>query len=283
MPDPPGEPAHGGEHQVTPLEVFFDLVFVFAITQVTSPPTRHRTSSFGAEPLRRWNAIPGPDSGRPRSRMTLEPKHVRLSTGAEMRLTGGGAMAVVCLNGGQSAEVEGTWSASLEWLVQRLAPRFPQYVFAEVRYRVKSWRRLESCVEDARAAIDAVGAERTLLLGFSMGGAVAISVADEASVGRVVGLAPWIQDRLSLEPLRGKRLDVLQGSFDRSLLGVPGVSPASSRRGFERARALGVVGSYELIHGALHGVALRGIRGRLVPLPRAAAWERRVAARLAAR
>jgi low temperature requirement protein LtrA len=26
---------HGGEHQVTPLELFFDLVFVFVITQVT--------------------------------------------------------------------------------------------------------------------------------------------------------------------------------------------------------------------------------------------------------
>jgi low temperature requirement protein LtrA len=30
------EREHGGEHQVTPLELFFDLVFVFAITQVTS-------------------------------------------------------------------------------------------------------------------------------------------------------------------------------------------------------------------------------------------------------
>jgi low temperature requirement protein LtrA len=29
------EHEHGDEHQVTPLELFFDLVFVFAITQVT--------------------------------------------------------------------------------------------------------------------------------------------------------------------------------------------------------------------------------------------------------
>jgi low temperature requirement protein LtrA len=39
------EPEHGGEHQVTPLELFFDLVFVFAITRVTSllahDPTWH--------------------------------------------------------------------------------------------------------------------------------------------------------------------------------------------------------------------------------------------------
>jgi pimeloyl-ACP methyl ester carboxylesterase len=103
---------------------------------------------------------------------------VDLATGAEMRLTGTGAVAVVCVNGGQASEVEGTWSASLEWLVRRLAPQFPGLVFAEVRYRVKSWRRLEACVEDARAAVRALGEQRTVLLGFSMGGAVAISTAD---------------------------------------------------------------------------------------------------------
>jgi dienelactone hydrolase len=199
-----------------------------------------------------------------------------------MRLTGTGSIAVVCVNGGQSAEVAGTWSASFEWLVGRLAPRFRQLVFAEVRYRVKSWRRLDACVEDARAAVHAVGARRTLLVGFSMGGAVAISVADEASVERVLGLAPWIPDRLSLEPLRGRRLDVLHGSLDGWLPGLPGVSPGSSRRGFERARALGVEGGYELIPGALHGIALRAHWGRPLPLPRAGAWEQRVAAQLAA-
>jgi dienelactone hydrolase len=151
-----------------------------------------------------------------------------------------------------------------------------------VRYRVKSWRRLEACVADARAAVRAAGAGRTLLLGFSMGGAVSISAADEPSVERVLGLAPWIPDRLALEPLRGKRLDVLHGSLDRWLPGIPGVSPTSSRSGFERARALGVAGSYELIPGALHGIALRAHWGRPVPLPRAAAWEQRVAAQLEA-
>jgi pimeloyl-ACP methyl ester carboxylesterase len=206
---------------------------------------------------------------------------VGLSSGAEMRLTGDGPIAVVAVNGGQASEVEGTWSASLEWLVGRLAPRFPGLVFAEVRYRVKSWRRLDACVEDARAAVREVGAPRTLMLGFSMGGAVAISAADEPSVERVLGLAPWIPDRLSLEPLRGKRLDVLHGSLDRWLPGAPGVSPASSRRGFDRVRALGVAGEYALIPGGVHGIALRAHWGRPVPLPRAAAWERRVAVFLA--
>ena len=199
-----------------------------------------------------------------------------------MRVTGAGPTAIVCVNGGQAGEVEGTWSASLEWLVRRLAPRFPEIVFAEVRYRVKSWRRLEACVEDARAAVREAGGQRTVLLGFSMGGAVAISTAGEPSVERVLGLAPWIPDRLPLEPLRGKRFDVLHGSLDRWLPGIPGVSPVSSRRGFERARALGVAGEYELIPGALHGIAVRAGSGRPVPLPRARAWERRVAAQLSA-
>jgi pimeloyl-ACP methyl ester carboxylesterase len=206
---------------------------------------------------------------------------VELATGAEMRRTGVGPTAVVCVNGGQAAEVEGTWSASLEWLVERLAPRLPALAFVEVRYRIKSWKRLDDCVADARAAIRAVGAERTLLLGFSMGGAVSISAADEPSVIGVLGLAPWIPDRLSVEPIRGKRLDVLHGSLDRWLPGIPGVSPVLSRRGFDRALVAGATGTYELIPGALHGIALRAHWGKPVPLPRAREWERRIAAQLA--
>jgi pimeloyl-ACP methyl ester carboxylesterase len=197
----------------------------------------------------------------------------RLATGAELRLTGPThEAAVVCVNGGQRRDVEGTWSASLEWLVGRLAPRFPGLGFAEVRYRVKSWNRMSWCIEDARAAVRETGAPRTLLLGFSMGGAVAIGAADEPTVEGVLGLAPWIPDRLSLEPLAGRRFDVLHGQLDRWLIGIPGVSPESSRRGFERAHALGVQGSYTVIPGAVHGVALRAHWGAPIPLPRAGRW-----------
>jgi pimeloyl-ACP methyl ester carboxylesterase len=193
-----------------------------------------------------------------------------LSTGAELRLTGPAhGSAVICVNGGQAAEVEGTWSATLEWLVHRLASRFPALRFGEVRYRVKSWRKLDWCIEDARAAIHEVAAPRTLLLGFSMGGAVAAGCAAEPSVTGVLGLAPWIPDRLSVEPLRGKRLRVLHGSLDRYLPGVPGVSPTLSRRGFDRALAIGATGEYTIVRGGLHGVALRSPSGSSVPLPRA--------------
>lgn len=198
----------------------------------------------------------------------------RLATGAELRLTGAGERgAVVCVNGGQAREVEGTWSASIEWLVGKVAPRLPELSFAEVRYRVKSWRRLEWCVEDAEAAVGAVGASRTLLLGFSMGGAVAVGAADDPSVEAVVGLAPWLPDELDVRPLAGKRLAVLHGALDRWLPGVPGVSPRLSRRGFERALAAGAEGSYTVIPGGVHGVAVRSRRGRLLALPRARRWE----------
>lgn len=197
----------------------------------------------------------------------------RLATGAEMRTSGTGRRGtVVCLGGGQAQETAGTWGASIEYLVRALGPRLPDLAFAEVRYRIRSWRRLDWCIEDARAAIDAAAADRVALLGFSMGGAVAIAAAGAEAVEEVVGLAPWIPVELDLEPIAGKSLTVLHGSLDRWLPGIPHVSPASSRHGFERARAAGATGSYTVIPGALHGLALRRRGGGLLPLPRAGRW-----------
>jgi dienelactone hydrolase len=179
---------------------------------------------------------------------------------------------VLCVNGGQRAAVEGTWSASLEWLAGRLAPRFSALRFAELRYRIKSWEHLDSCIADARAALQELDAARTLLVGFSMGGAVSSVVADEPSVQGVVGIAPWLPHQLPLDALAGKRFRVLHGSLDRALPGIPGVSPASSRAGFERGLRAGAHGEYTLIRGAVHGLALRAPSGRPVPLPRAGRW-----------
>ena len=152
---------------------------------------------------------------------------LRLATGAEMRVTGAvDGAAVVCVGGGQQREVAGTWSATLEWLVETLAPRVPQLGFAEVRYRVKSWRRLESCVEDARAAVYEIGAPRVALLGFSMGGAVAVTIAGEAQVEEVVGLAPWLPDELDVQPSAESGL---RSSTARSTAGCP-ACPASRPR-----------------------------------------------------
>ncbi len=62
---------------------------------------------------------------------------------------------VVALNGGRARPVPGDWSPSIEWLVRRLSARLPEVGFTEVRYRVKSWRRLDDCIEDGLAAVDA--------------------------------------------------------------------------------------------------------------------------------
>ena len=206
---------------------------------------------------------------------------VGLSTGAEIRIANDAApLAVVLVNGGSARAVPGTWSATSELLTTELAPRFTGLAFAEVRYRVKTWNELDSCLADARAALDVVG-RPALLAGFSMGGAVSIGVSAHPSVVGVLGLAPWIPERLSLEGLVGKRFDVLHGSWDRYLPGIPGVSAASSRRGFDRARSLGIEGTYALIERGLHGAAVRRRSGALVRLPRARAWVDGVGERLA--
>ena len=206
----------------------------------------------------------------------MSTRLVPLPTGAEARLRNDGAgLAAVLANGGTAKQVPGTWSATSELLAEELAPRHPKIAFAEVRYRIKSWQALDSCMADTEAALDVVdglGARRALLIGFSMGGAVSIGVAAHDSVDGVLGLAPWIPEQLSLDGLAGKRLDVLHGAWDRWLPGIPGVSPGSSRRGFERARALGVEGTYTVLDRALHGAAVRRRSGELVRLPRWRAW-----------
>lgn len=203
-----------------------------------------------------------------------------LPTGADARVRNdAGGRAAVLLNGGTVARVPGTWSATSEWLAERLAPRFPDLAFYEVRYRLKSWKELHSCIADARAALEA--ADRpAIAVGFSMGGAVAISCAKDERVGAVLGLAPWIPPELPLDPLAGERLDVVQGAWDRSLPGIPGVAPSHSRAGFERALAAGATGTYTLVPRGLHGVAVRSRRGRLVALPGATRWLPPIAAAL---
>ncbi|HUQ21691.1 MAG TPA: hypothetical protein VM049_01620 [Gaiellaceae bacterium] len=199
-----------------------------------------------------------------------------LPTGAEARWTGTpGPRAVVCVDGGTAAQVPGTWSASVEWLVKRLAAGFPSLAFLEVRYRVKSWRQLHSCIADARAAIAvarAEGAGEIALLGFSMGGAVSVHAAGDPSVSTVIALAPWLYPELDLSPLDGRRFVVLHGSLDRGLPGLPGVRPELSLRGFERARERGVDAERTVIRGAIHPIALRARSGSTVPMPRAGRW-----------
>jgi pimeloyl-ACP methyl ester carboxylesterase len=206
---------------------------------------------------------------------SIEPTELPLASGATARSRGPrDGRVVVCLGGGVAKLVPGVWNTSLEWLADHLAPRHPELGILEVRYRVRSWRDMRPCIEDAAAALDEAanaGARAVTLVGFSMGGAVAVSVAGHPLVDQVIGLAPWLSDRLDLAPLRGRRLDVLHGSLDRWFPGVPGVPASVSKRGTERAAELGVPASYRLITGGVHGIAARARFG-VVRFPRAEAW-----------
>ncbi len=199
-----------------------------------------------------------------------------------MRVRGPSSGAVVlCLNGGTGRIVPGTWSATNEWLVEKLAPGFPGTAFAEVRYLVKSWKRLDSCIADARAALGALPwADRVVMLGFSMGGAVSLAVAGDPRVHDVVALAPWIPEELPMPGVAGRHVTIIHGDLD-GIPGVPGVRASHSRAGAERLRRIGATVDYVRIAGGLHGTAVRPM-GRLVPLPRAHAWERAVGTALRA-
>jgi alpha-beta hydrolase superfamily lysophospholipase len=194
-----------------------------------------------------------------------------LSTGAEARWTGTpGRRAVVCVNGGTAAEVPGTWSASVEWLVRRLAHRFPEFGFLEVRYRIKSWRRLDLCVEDAAAAIDTAresGAAELALLGFSMGGAVAVRNAAAAGVELVACVNPWLPPQLELGTLRGRRLVIAHGALDAPLPLIPGVKPSMSQAAAQRARSSGIEVERHVVPFGFHAVALRRRDGGMLALP----------------
>lgn len=203
-----------------------------------------------------------------------------LATGAGLRMTGPrDGRVVLCVNGGTARPRPGTWSANVEYLVRALAPTLPHVGFAEVRYRVRSWKQLDWCIEDGSTAIDAViaaGAQEVVLLGYSMGGAVAGAIAGHPLVERVIGLAPWLPERLPMPGMRGRRFDVFHGSLDRYLPGIPGVSPASSRAGYERLLRAGATGSYTLIPGAIHAIAFRAPWGSVVPVPHAPRWAHHV-------
>lgn len=204
-------------------------------------------------------------------------QEISLATGAHMRITRPGSGTVVmCVNGGGASPRPGNWSPTIEWLVDRLAPRYPDAAFAEVRYRVRSWKMLPSCIADGAAALAAVpDADRVVMLGFSMGGAVSIACAADDRVSDLIALAPWIPEELALSQLAGDRVTILHGSIDGVIPGIPGVRPAHSLRGADRLRAAGAQVQYRRIPGAVHGVAIRR-NGRLLALPRAGTWLRDV-------
>lgn len=125
-------------------------------------------------------------------------------------------------------------------VVSTLALR--RVVVSLVRNRVMGWNGLDGAIPDpildARQVLDRIAAAdpdtQIVLVGHSMGGRTAVSVADHPNVVGVVALAPWIEPTDSVVPLAGRSLFVVHGTID----GV--TSPAMSLDFARACRAAGV-------------------------------------------
>ncbi|MFD2416107.1 alpha/beta hydrolase [Amycolatopsis pigmentata] len=111
-----------------------------------------------------------------------------------------------------------------------------------LRNRVRGWNEPElHPVADARWALERVTKERpgvpVLLVGHSMGGRVALRVADDPAVTAVCALAPWTPDAEPVEPVRGRDVVIAHGVWDR--ITRPAESYTYARRaGYEGARVV---------------------------------------------
>ncbi len=142
-------------------------------------------------------------------------------------------------------------------LVRTLAPR--RVVVSLVRHRVMGWNGLDGAtpdpVLDARQVLDRIVAADPdtpiVLVGHSMGGRTAVTVADHPNVVGVIALAPWIEPGDSAAPLAGRSLFVVHGTIDRS------TSPARSLQFARSCRAAGVAVARVEMKGVGHAMIRR--------------------------
>ena len=163
----------------------------------------------------------------------------------------------------------GTWSASLEWLVACSRRAFPRSLRA--RCATASSRGSGSTLHRGRAR----GRRRARRASARCCSASRWAAPSRSSRPTSRRSSAWSGSRRgsptgsTLEPLAGKRLDVLHGSLDRWLPGVPGRlggALAARLRARPGARRRGAVHADPRRRARS---ALRAPGGRLVPLPRA--------------
>lgn len=133
-----------------------------------------------------------------------------------------------------------------------------------LRNRLRGWNEPDlHPVADARWALERIRAERPgtpiLLVGHSMGGRVALRVADDPAVTAVCALAPWTERGEPVEPVKERTVMLAHGTLDWI------TSPAKSYAYAERARVVAErLVRFEVMSEA-HAMLLRpGVWRRLV-------------------
>lgn len=125
-----------------------------------------------------------------------------------------------------------------------------------LRYRYRGWNGdAADPVPDARWALDEVrrrhGDVPVVLVGHSLGGRVAVRVADDRSVVAVAALAPWVTENETSAGFVGRSLVVAHGNIDRM------TDPdASYRLAFEARQVSDRVARFELV-GDRHAMLRR--------------------------
>ena len=137
---------------------------------------------------------------------------------------------------------------------------------ASLRYAVRGWNGAEqSPLGDTRRALDEIEAKYPGvpigLLGHSMGGRVALHLADDERVPAIVALAPWVEGQDRPRSHRGLHVLFMHGSMDRM------TSPQASRAMATAMAKLGADVSYESVKGDSHAM-----------LRQASRWHREAAA-----
>ena len=124
---------------------------------------------------------------------------------------------------------------------------------ASLRYAVRGWNGDKaSPVADTRLALEQIAAKHPGvpigLLGHSMGGRVALHLADDERIAAIVALAPWVETQDRARWHRGLHVLFMHGTLDRM------TSPRASRAIANEMEALGADVTYDSVKGESHAM-----------------------------
>ncbi len=124
---------------------------------------------------------------------------------------------------------------------------------ASIRYAVRGWNGKDaSPLGDTRLALEQIASRHpgvpVGLLGHSMGGRVALHLADDARVAAIAALAPWVEPADQPRWHRGLHVLFMHGTRDRM------TSPRQSQAMADDMAALGADVTYEQVPGETHSM-----------------------------